>query len=69
MSGLAFSSMRVGKKYRLINYGEQSEFRLLEVVGRNDYRLKDLFSMENYLMSELIQYGKGEDFELREIYN
>ncbi|WP_420575192.1 hypothetical protein [Ekhidna sp.] len=69
MSGLAFSSMRVGKKYRLINYGEKSEFILVEVVGRNDYRLKDIFSMEKYLMSELIQYGKGEDFELREIYD
>ena len=68
MSGLAFSSMRVGKKYRLTNYGETSEFTLLEVIGRNDYRLKDLFSLERYLMSELIQFGKGEDFELREIY-
>ncbi|NQZ76735.1 MAG: hypothetical protein HRT61_11655 [Ekhidna sp.] len=68
MSGLAFSSMRVGKKYRLTNYGETSEFTLLEVIGRNDYRLKDLFSLESYLMSELIQFGKGEDFELREIY-
>ena len=69
MSGMAFSSMRVGKRYRLINYGEKSEFILIEVIGRNDYKLKDLFSMENYLMSELIQYGKGEDFELREIYD
>lgn len=68
MSGMAFSSMRVGKRYRLINYGEKSEFILMEVIGRNDYRLKDLASMENYLMSDLIQYGKGEDFELREIY-
>ncbi|MEP0984220.1 hypothetical protein [Ekhidna sp.] len=69
MSGLAFSSMRVGKKYRLINYGEKSEFLLQEVVGRNDYLLKDLFSLESYLMSDLIQYGKGDDFELREIHD
>ena len=68
MSGMAFSSMRVGKKYRLINYGERSEFMLIEVIGNNDYELKDLSSMENYRMSELIQFGKGEDFELREIY-
>ena len=68
MSGLAFSSMRVGKKYRLVNYGEKSEFVLEEVIGRNDYRLRDLYSLEHYLMSELIQFGKGEDFELREIY-
>lgn len=69
MGGMAFSSMRVGKKYRLINYGEKSEFVLLEVMGRNDYKLKDLFSMESYLMSDLIKYGRGEDFELREIYD
>jgi hypothetical protein len=68
MSGLAFSSMRVGKKYRLVNYGEKSEFMLMEVMDNNDYLLKDLFSMENYRMSELIQFGKGEDFELRELY-
>ncbi|MEP1033300.1 hypothetical protein [Ekhidna sp.] len=68
MSGMAFSSMRVGKKYRLVNYGERNDFTLMEVIGRNDYKLKDLASMENYLMSDLIQYGKGEDFELREIH-
>ena len=68
MSGLAFSSMRVGKKYRLQNYGEKTEFILEEVVGKHDYRLKDLFSLESYFMSDLIKYGKGDDFELREIY-
>ncbi|MFK7953222.1 MAG: hypothetical protein AB8B73_10280 [Ekhidna sp.] len=68
MSGLAFSSMRVGKKYRLINYGEKSEFTLVEVISRNDYKLKDLFSLEFYLMSDLTRFGKGDDFELREIY-
>ena len=67
MKGLAFSSMRVGKKYRLINYGERSEFILKEVLSKNEFRLKDIFSMEEYLMSDSIKYGKGEDFELREI--
>ncbi|MBC6409721.1 MAG: hypothetical protein GDA42_04575 [Ekhidna sp.] len=60
--------MRVGKKYRLINYGEQSEFILQEVLSENEFRLSDVFSMEEYLMSDLTRYGKGEDFELREIY-
>lgn len=68
MKGLAYSSMRVGKKYRLINYGEKSEFILVEVLGGEEFRLKDLFSLEEYFMSDLVQYGKGEDFELREIY-
>jgi hypothetical protein len=69
MSGLAFSSMRVGNQYRLINFGEQYEFELLEVINDRDYRLKDLFSMETYLMSDLVKFGKGNDFELREIKN
>jgi len=67
MSGLAFSSMRVGKKYRLINYGESFEFQLIEVTNRNNYKLKDLTSLEFYFMSDLIKFGRGEDFELREI--
>ncbi len=69
MKGLAFSSMRVGKKYRLINYGEQTDFILSEVLSKNEYKLKDLNSMEVLYMSDLVKYGKGEDFELREIYD
>ena len=68
MSGMVFSSMRVGKRYRLINYGEKTEFVLEEVLSRSDYKLRDLYSMESYLMSELIRFGRGEDFELIEIY-
>ena len=68
MNGLAFTSMRVGKKYRLINYREKTEFRLREVLSSNDYLLEDLTTMESYLMSDLIKFGKGDDFELREIY-
>ncbi|MEM6736287.1 MAG: hypothetical protein AAF620_09490 [Bacteroidota bacterium] len=69
MKGLAFSSMRVGKKYRLINYGEKTDFVLKEVSVNNEYKVQDLHSMEEFFMSELTKYGKGEDFELREIYH
>ena len=68
MKGLAFSSMRVGKRYRLINYGEKTEFTLKEVFPRDEYRLQDLHSLEEYHMSELIKYGKGDAFDLHEIY-
>ncbi len=68
MNGLAFSSMRVGKRYRLINYGEKTEFVLKEVFARDEYKLVDIHSLEEFYLSELIKYGKGEDFELREIY-
>ncbi|MEM6830324.1 MAG: hypothetical protein AAF551_07390 [Bacteroidota bacterium] len=68
MKGLAFSSMRVGKPYRLVNFGEKSEFTLIEVVGRSDYKLKDINTLEHYHMSDLTRFGKGEEFELIEIY-
>ena len=68
MSGLAFSSMRVGNRYCLVNHGEKTEFILEEVLSRGDYQLKDLYSLERYRMSDLIRYGRGEDFELSEMY-
>ncbi len=67
MKGLAFSSMRVGEAYKLVNFGEASEFKLIEVLNERDYRLQDIHSLEYYFMSDLIKFGKGEDFELREL--
>ena len=64
---LAFSSIRVGKKYRLTNFEEISEFEVLEALGRKDYRLKDIHTLENYSISELIKFGKGTDYSLWEI--
>ena len=67
MKGLAFSSMRVGETYSLVNFGEISEFKLIEVLNRNDYKLQDIHTLELYTMSDLVRFGKGEDFELREL--
>lgn len=67
MSGLAFSSMRVGESYRLVNYDEIYEFTLIEVTNNNDYLLKDLITLDQYKMSDLTKFGKGRDFELRKI--
>ena len=65
MSGLAFSSLRVGERYRLTNYGEIFEFELLKILGENEFLLKDLFTLETYRMSQLIGFGKGDDLEIR----
>lgn len=67
MKGLAFNSMRYGQKYRLVNFGEKFEFEVVEIKNNDEFLLKDLFTLETYKMSELIRYGKGEDFEIREI--
>lgn len=67
MKGLAFSSMRVGKKYRLTNYGDTTEFVLMEVFGEKNHRIKDIYTLEEMRMTELMTFGMGEDFEIVEI--
>lgn len=67
MKGLAFNSMRYGKRYRLINFGEKYEFEVVDIRVGDEFTLKDLFTLEEYNMSDLTRFGKGEDFEIREI--
>lgn len=67
MKGLALNSLRAGKKYWLVNYGEKREFEILEVLPPEDFRLKDIHTLEEYLFSDIIRYGKGDDYEIREM--
>ena len=67
MAGLAFDVLRVGKKYKLVNYGETHEFEVESILANRDLKVKDLFTLERYLLKDLIKYGKGSDFEIREL--
>ena len=67
MKGLAFSSLRVGKKYRAVNYGESFEFELIRMQGKREFVLKDLVTLEKYTMSDITRFGMGKDFEIQEI--
>jgi hypothetical protein len=67
MAGISFSSLRVGQKYWLKNFEEEYRFEILEILHPIDFILKDLLTLEKFRMSEVIQFGKGEDFEIREI--
>ncbi|NQW27699.1 MAG: hypothetical protein HQ474_07285 [Flammeovirgaceae bacterium] len=67
MKGLALSSLRVGERYYLVNYGERFEFQLIEIIDAQEFILKDLYTLETYTMSQLIGLGKGEDLEIRSI--
>ena len=64
---MSFDNMRVGKSYFVKNHGEKTSFLVLETEGRNNFKIKDLLSLETSLFGDLIQYGIGEDFELYEI--
>lgn len=64
---ISFDNIRIGKKYFLSNYGEESEFEVLEWLGDEDYKLKDLHTLEIYTLNDLIKYGKSNDFDIYEI--
>lgn len=67
MAGLSFDVLRNGKKYRLVNHGEQHDFVIEYIMVDGDFKVKDLHTMERYLLKDLIRYGKGKDFELRDL--
>ena len=64
---MSIDNMRVGKNYFVKNHGETTSFSVLATAGVNDFKIKDLLSLEIYSFESLIQYGLGEDFELYEI--
>lgn len=67
MKGLAFSSLRVGSKYRLSNFGDINEFIIEKILPNGDFAVKDLLTLERYKLKDLIKFGKGKDFEIREL--
>jgi hypothetical protein len=67
MAGMSFDVLRTGKKYRLTNHGESHEFVIEQILSNGDFKVKDLNTLEKYLMNDLIKYGKGKDFLLEDL--
>jgi hypothetical protein len=67
MAGLSFDVLRVGKKYRLINLDDTYEFEIERILTNGDFKVKDLHTLERYLLKDTIKFGKGKDFEIREL--
>jgi hypothetical protein len=67
MAGLSFNALRVGKKYRLINFGDTYEFEVERILVNDDFNVKDLHTLERYLLKDTVKFGEGKDFELREL--
>ena len=68
MQARSFDTFRVGKKYRLNNFGETFDFEVLQRLDDSNYRLKDIHTLEEYELADLIRWGKGNDFEFNEIH-
>jgi hypothetical protein len=66
VAGLSFDVLRVGKKYSLVNYGDRYEFEI-ERILINDFKVKDLHTLERYHLKEVLKFGTGKDFEIREL--
>ena len=67
MPGLSFDVLRVGRRYSLINFRERYEFIIEEVLANRNFKLKDIHTLEPMHMNDLIRFGKGPDFEIREL--
>lgn len=63
---LGFTSLRVGKKYYLINDRERHDFLVIERLSDINFKLKDLHTLEIYELYDLVKYGKSKDYELWE---
>ena len=64
---ISMDNLRRGKKYRLTNYGESFEFQVVEMPEEGTYIIKDLNTLDIYLLHDLVKYGKGKDFDLDEL--
>jgi hypothetical protein len=64
---IALNTIRTGKKYFFRNFGEEIIFQVTRILNDHDFKLKDLNSLETYTFSDLIQFGKGQDYELIEL--
>jgi hypothetical protein len=68
MAGLSFNALRVGKKYRLVNFGDTYEFEVERILVNDDFKVKDLHTLERFLLKDAVKFGEGKDFELRELH-
>lgn len=67
MAGLSFDVLRVGKKYRLVNYGDRYDFIIESILANGDFKVKDLHTLERYLLKDVLKFGTGNDFHLDEL--
>lgn len=56
---LALDNLRVGRIYRLVNQGEVRKIEVMDWISGENFRIKDLDTLEYYTLHELLQWGKG----------
>ncbi|PVY40703.1 hypothetical protein [Pontibacter virosus] len=64
---ISFDNLRKGKKYVMENYGERFEFQVLDMPEEGNYLVKDLHTLDVFMLNDLIRYGRGKDFDMQEL--
>ena len=64
---MSFESLRVGEQYKLINFSEIYEFTVKKKLSEKNFILKDIHTLEEYELQDLIKFGKGKDYDLYEL--
>lgn len=64
---IALDNLRVGRNYVLINQGEIRKLQIIDRLSGDNFKVKDLDTLEYYTIFELLQWGKGKDYDLDEL--
>lgn len=63
---IALDNLRVGRIYRLKNYGEERDIEIMARLSGENFKIKDLATLEIYELGELLRWGIGADYDLDE---
>ena len=63
----ALDNLRVGRIYTLVNQGEVRKIEVMSRISGENFLIKDLDTLEYYTLFELLQWGKGKDYDLEEL--
>lgn len=63
---IALDNLRVGRVYRFVNQGEIRTIEIMDRLAGDNFKIKDLDTLEYYTIHELLQWGKGKDYDLEE---
>jgi hypothetical protein len=64
---IALDNLRVGRRYLLVNQGEVRKLEIISRLSGDNFKVKDLETLEYYTIEELLRWGKGKDYELDEL--
>lgn len=64
---MSFDALRVGHTYRLRNYDDVREFKIVRRLSDRNFLIQDVITLERFELEDLVRYGKGKDYDLDEI--